>query len=255
MEVPDGWIQDVRRDLGRLADGRLPARRRRDGSQRGTSAVYLRWHYEQAPALGAFASDTEAFDLAMRRAAFAVHERRPIKSLIDGHVRLSRSDGLHLRGASEGSLDVLLDIPAWIVIALASAPATAVVNLLTLLSAREMVRVQLRRLILTEHEQRILTDHQRTPLQLPPAHSGPFDDDLRLQPPDQTMATDSMPDATLTTRQGALPSSVAEMMESTEPIVDVEIGHIRVRTPRPDIDVVIQEGDLATSISIRTPKR
>lgn len=213
--------------------------------------MFVGWRYQELPVLGALAWDVGQFDLAMRRAAFAARERIPLDRFLVADIRLSRRGGLQLRGAEPGSLELLLDIPVWIVAALASQPTTALVNLLTLIGAREAIRVRLRRVVLSADEESLLVEAQRAPAALP----RPDDFDDRPLTPIELESGAGPTTAEVPVRQGRLPNEIRTRLEGSEPIVDVEVGSVRIRTPRPEIDVVVHENGVATSVSIQQPQR
>jgi hypothetical protein len=51
-------------------------------------------------------------------------------------------------------------------------------------------------------------------------------------------------------RQGALPGEIARRIEAAPAEIEVEVGHIRVRTQGLGADIAIQEGDRLTTISV-----
>jgi hypothetical protein len=251
--TPPDWFDVLRRDVSRLADDRpLPARRgRKPAASLTGSAAAIGWRYAERPVLNAFAADAEQFDLALRRAALAVYRRWPIDIYFDEDIRIPRRLGLQLEAARPGSLDVMVAIPVWIVAALASQPATAIANLLALLSEREAVRVQIRRWVLTDEELRTLEAASRPAVDVPPpeereGHDADIPNARVLTPPEH----EGLPRL-----QDPLPGPLAEALHRQEPVVDVEIGHVRVRSARPDIDVVVRSGAEVTAVSIREPKR
>jgi hypothetical protein len=172
----------------------------------------------------------------------------------EAHIRIPQRLGLQVREAEKGSLEWLLDIPAWIVSGLASAPTVALVNFVTLMSWREAIRAQLRRLLLTAEERRILQEAARpAPASAPPEevpglaypqeigrHGGPLQ-------PFQEPKSSNVP------LQGALPIPIAERIAANETLVDVEVGEVRVRGMRPETQVVVQQDDDITVVTVRKP--
>jgi hypothetical protein len=194
----------------------------------------------------------EQFDLAVRRAAYAIWNHIPADELVERDIRIPRRQGVRLTGTEQGSLELLLSLPPWIVGALASQPATALANLIALLSARETIRVQLRRLVLTPAELHLLESHRPEPVDLPTAlNDGSSASDRSAT---ALYEEDEHP-VVASAAQEALPAELEELVNSAEPLVDVEVGHVRVRSRRPDIDVVVQEGERIISVGIRTPRR
>jgi hypothetical protein len=249
VEDSGHWAEYVRRDIGRLADDRLPARRR-TARETDVAAVYLGWEYADLPVLGQLAWDFEQFDLALRRASLATSQRLPVARFEETDIRIPRRAGLQLRGANAGSLEILLDIPRWIVAVLASEPVTAVANLIALLGARQAIRVALRRSRLSDQERQRLEELEREPASLPGEPENTPYEEL----PTEVESISSIEEASQV-RQGAISVDVKQALDAAEPIVDVEVGHVRVRSRRPDIDIVIREGDSVTAVSIREPRR
>ena len=164
--------------------------------------------------------------------------------------------GLHVREARAGSLEWLLDIPAWMVAGLSSAPAVALINLVTIVSWREAVRVQLRRAVLSAEERRVLKEAAR------PAPSSALPSDVAgasnprvLYRGVERVSVAEEPDPVGLPHQGALPESVERQLVASEPLVDIDIGDVHVRGVRPDTEVVVQQDDRVTAVAIRALKR
>lgn len=220
------------------------------------TGVWLRHRYADLPVLGVAATDLAALDLAVRRAAYATSRGRSARMFTEHDVRIPLRLGLRLRGNREGSLESLIDVPAWIVAVLGSAPATALINLVTMLSWREAIRVQLRQLVLTDDEEQVLRDAARAAPPVPepeqvagPAHPRELPAGQRRTPEFVDPASSAVP------AQGVLPDPLAERLASTEPVVDVDIGDVHIRGLRPDIEVAVQQGDRITAVSVRKPRR
>ena len=243
------WVAQAVDDFKRLEDGRPIVRRERRPPLPGADAVLVSWRYKEHPVLGALAWDLEQIDLAMRRATYAVQQNLTVDDVVRPDVRLPRRDGLQLRGSQEGSLGLLVDIPTWIVEALSSQPAIALTNLIVLLSAREAIAVRLRRLLLTKAEKEILATNSRVPVEPPHSPSSAYaDEGARTSIRPQTSVHPQT-----NTLQGALPRDVASRIDASDPLVDVQVGRVRVRTHRPTVEIAVQEGDTLTSVSISDP--
>jgi len=216
-----------------------------------TDAVFIGCRYASYPVLGELAWDVEQFDLAVRRAALATEKGFLVERFLRSDVRVPRRLGLQMRGSTQGSLEILLDIPAWIVAALASQPATAVANLITLLGARESIRVRIRGILLTAEEKRILEASSRPPAQLPTTSGGGvvapgIRELLEADQPDTRSGKQS---THTNARQGTLPRRIKERLDSTEADVEVDVGNVVVRTQGLAVEISVQEGDRLTSIS------
>src|SRR5690349_13675163 len=118
MNEPDEWVTDLRRTIARLEResrrGHLSSVRpsRRAGLRSEVRSVWIRYRYPEYPSMGHAGVDFEFFDRALRHSAYAATRR---ESVVDDHgprIRLPVDLGLQLRGASSGSLEVLLAIPA-----------------------------------------------------------------------------------------------------------------------------------------------
>jgi hypothetical protein len=164
--------------------------------------------------------------------------------------------GLHVREARAGSLEWLLDIPAWMVAGLSSAPAVALVNLVTIVSWREAVRVQLRRAVLSAEERRILDEAARpAPPSVPPSEvSGPSNPRVLYRGVKSASVAEE-PKSDDLPRQGALPELVERELVASEPLVDIDIGDVHVRGVRPETEVVVQQDDRVTAVAIRALRR
>ena len=112
--------------------------------------------------------------------------------------------------------------------------------------------MRLRRLVLSADESRILEEASR-PAALPPAPED-NDEDQAYHPLWASKVASDEPEEYVAP-QGALPREIAARLDDAESLVDVEVGHVHVRTRRPDIDVVVRDGDSVTSVSIREPQR
>jgi hypothetical protein len=216
-------------------------------------AVFLNCRYENHPVLGELAWDLEQLDLAVRRAALATERGVPAERFASSKARIPRRLGLQLRGSSAGSLELLLDIPTWIVAALASQPATALANAIALLSAREALRVRIREARVMPRERPVLDANARPPVQVrEPSNSGASPDTTeRIL---ESVVGASTTSSSTTARQGALPREVKDRLTATPAEFVLDVGNIHVRTQGLAVDVTIQEGDRLTSVSV-TPKR
>jgi len=256
------WVDQLRRDLGTLArrqargeDLIFASRPRRAHPERVVSGVWLRQRYEDFPVLGVAASDFGTLDLAVRRAAYAALRGYSVAMFVEGDVRLPLRLGLQLRGTRDGSLESLFDVPAWIAGTLASVPVTALINLVTMLSWREAIRIRLRRLILTDAEQEILAAAARpAPIARAP-EDVPGPAQPREPPPRAGGRAPLDPPQSKVPSQGALPDEVAMRITNTEPLVDIEIGEIRIRGMRPELEVVVQQDEHVTAVSLRAAQR
>jgi hypothetical protein len=244
------WGRQLATELEHIRGGSAGARLPQLRLPREADAVFFGCRYESYPVLGELAWDVEQFDLSVRRAALATREGFSIDRFAGGGVRVPRRVGLQLRGTTSGSLDLVLDIPAWIVAALASQPVMAIANLIQLLGAREAIRVRLRSLILTPEEKRVLAASTRTPAPLAPgrrhdapAPGGSYSDELEI-----SVAT--YPGHETSARQGTIPREVKERLDATPADVEVEVGNIKVRTQGLAAEVAVQDGDRLVSISI-----
>jgi len=53
----------------------------------------------------------------------------------------------------------------------------------------------------------------------------------------------------------SLPGPVADRLNAVDRLVEVDVGDIRIRGMRPETEVVVQQGDQLTSVSVRAPQR
>lgn len=259
------WVSQIRRDLGRLerrqrrgeiASEALALRPRRAAPTDPVTAIWISHRYSTTPVAAVAGEDLAALDLALRRAAYATERGWSARVFHDADIRIPTRMGLHVREARAGSLEWLLDIPAWMVAGLSSAPAVALINLVTLVSWREAVRVQLRRAILSPEERRVLREAERpAPPSAPSADvSGPSNPRVLYRGVDRSSVakepkSDDLP------RQGALPELVERQLDASEPLVDIDIGDVHVRGVRPETEVVVQQDDRVTAVAIRALRR
>ena len=265
--VADGelWVSQIRRDLGRIerqqrrgenASEGLALRPRRAVPIEPVTAVWISHRYETTPVAAVAGDDLAALDLALRRAAYATERGWSARIFHDADIRIPKRMGLHVREARAGSLEWLLDIPAWMVAGLSSAPAVALINLVTIVSWREAARVQLRRAVLSAEERRALEEAARpAPLSAPPSEvSGPSNPRVLYRGVEsKSMAEEPDPDSL--PRQGALPELVERRLVASEPLVDIDIGDVHVRGVQPETEVVVQQDDHVTAVTIRALKR
>ena len=259
------WVSQIRRDLGRLerqqrrganASEGLALRPRRAVPIEPVTAVWISHRYATTPVAAVAGDDLAALDLALRRAAYATERGWSARVFHDADIRIPKRMGLHVREARAGSLEWLLDIPAWMVAGLSSAPAVALINLVTIVSWREAVRVQLRRAVLSAEERRVLKEAAR------PAPSSALPSDVAgasnprvLYRGVERVSVAEEPDPVGLPHQGALPESVERQLVASEPLVDIDIGDVHVRGVRPDTEVVVQQDDRVTAVAIRALKR
>jgi hypothetical protein len=258
-------VAHLRRDLARMERLRrrgedpsesLALRPRRAQPEADVTGVWLGHHYAERPVVGVASDDLAALDLAMRRAAYATARGRSARMFLEVDVRIPQRLGLQLREAREGSLEWLLDVPAWIVAALASAPATALINLITVLSWREAIRVQLRRLALSDEEQQILRESARPAPQVAAPHDVPGPPYPRELPVSAgRIPSFDEPTSAAVPPQGPLPRSIVEHAMAIEPLLDIDVGEVHIRGLRPETEVVVQQGNQLTVVTVRAPKR
>ncbi len=265
MPEDERWVLQFRRDLGRLerqhrrgestSEG-LARRPRRASPVEPVTAVWISHRYEATPVAAVVGDDLAALDLALRRAAYATQRGWSARIFHDADIRIPTRLGLQVREARAGSLEWLLDIPAWMVMGLSSAPAVALINLVTIVSWREAVRVQLRRTVLTREESRVLEEAARPAPQSEETFADDGSDPPRLAPGNARTGAQRVGGVAVEIpRQGALPTLVERRLDAVEPVVDIDIGDVHVRGVRPETEIVVQQGEQVTSVAIRALRR
>lgn len=264
MSADELWVSQIRRDLDRLerrqrrgedASGGIALRPRRAAPIEPVTAVWISHRYATTPVAAVAGDDLAALDLALRRAAYATERGWSALVFHEADIRIPTRMGLHVREARPESLE-WLDIPAWMLAGLSSAPAVALINLVTIVSWREAVRVQLKRAVLSAEERRVLEEAARpAPSSAPPSEvSGPSNPRIVYRGVESNSVAEE-PNPDILPRQGALPDLVERKLAASEPLVDIDIGDVHVRGVRPDTEVVVQQDDRVTAVAIRAIKR
>jgi hypothetical protein len=245
-----------RHHRGEDASEGLALRPRRATPAAPVTGVWISHGYATTPVASVAGEDLAALDLALRRAAYATERGLSARIFHDADIRIPTRMGLHVREARAGSLEWLLDIPTWMVLGLSSAPAVALINLVTIVSWREAVRIQLTRMVLSAEERLILEEAARpAPPSAALSEVGGSERPRALYRGVEHASATKEPDPGVLPRQGALPEAVGQELDASEPLVDIDVGDAHVRGVRPETRVVIQQDGHVTAVTIRALKR